>query len=463
MTQQAVQAVLNATCAMQVGRHHFRAESVECLKRQASTGLLSRSALAEGLCESERWMNHWGELCLGSARKTLPVLCDRLDLALPASRRALGGSAGHRKSRPVEDPVPDQALRCSLVDLGALSLRLVSSVEDRRRWVAMMEARHPQGWSRPPGVEVCYWIEFARQGALGGMNFCAASWRQRARDRFLGWSPDVREANLDRVVNNQRLLILTRVRVWGLASSVLREAVRRLPEDWRCAPETRALAVQDMSSLNHGSHGATEGLASIGRNGKATANGLRIHVGLAVTEAGRSLGLFEPNADDRGKLDNESRRWLQGMDRAREVAEACPNTRVITVCDQEGDFRDLLLKAESERQGLLVRARRRQARWIVVRNQLQHLRQWMASRPPRERRTLSLPVGEARRRAGTASERWKCLPSGSRWELGNATRSSTKGSACSRCPPPNRTPRPASRRCSGCCCAPMGEPHCTMP
>ena len=145
------QAVLNATCAMQVGRNHFRAESLECLKRQTSTGLLSRSALAVGLCESGEWVNHRGELCLGSAPKTLPVLCDRLNLALLASRRALGGSAGHRESRPVDGPVPDLALRCSLADLGTLSLRLVSSVEDRRRWVAMMEAHHPQGWSQPPG------------------------------------------------------------------------------------------------------------------------------------------------------------------------------------------------------------------------------------------------------------------------------------------------------------------------
>ena len=163
----------------------------------------------------------------------------------------------------------------------------------------------------------------------------------------------------------------------------------------RCALETRALAVQDTSSLNHGSPGATEGLARIGRNSKATAYGLRIHVGLAVTEAGRSLGLFEPNADDRGKLDNESRRWLQGMDRAREPAEACPNTRVITVCDQEGDFRDLLLKSESERQGPLVRARRCHARWILVRDQLQDLWEWMASRPSRGRRTLKLSARRA--------------------------------------------------------------------
>ena len=333
-------------------------------------------------------------------------------------------------------------------------------------------------------------------------------------------------ANLDRVVNHQRLLILPRVRVWGLASWALREAVLRLPEDWphprqvspasvhvsgfrtarhllsrrglavaedwqprlkavprrklgrwgdlpiptnadwadmehargnhpdgraqrrirhmgrawarrpgamipevfpaeaerkaayrllshgqvgmehlpashqqalaeRCTLETRALTVQDTSSLNHGSHGATEGLARIGRNGRATANGPRIQVGLAVTEAGRPLGLFAPNADDRGKLDNESRRWLQGMDRAREVAEACPNTRVITVCDQEGDFRELLLKAESERQGLRVRARRHHARCIVFRDQLLDLWEWMALRLPLERRTLKCSARRA--------------------------------------------------------------------
>ena len=85
---------MNATCAMQVGRHHFCAESLEWLKRQTSAGLLSRSALAEGLCESERWVNHRGELCLGSGRKALPVHCDRLKLALPGSGSGVAVFAG---------------------------------------------------------------------------------------------------------------------------------------------------------------------------------------------------------------------------------------------------------------------------------------------------------------------------------------------------------------------------------
>ena len=78
---------------MQVGRHHFCSESLEWLKRQVSAGSLSRSALAEGLCEREDWVNARGEFCLASARKALPVLCDRLKLPLPAPRRKFGGSA----------------------------------------------------------------------------------------------------------------------------------------------------------------------------------------------------------------------------------------------------------------------------------------------------------------------------------------------------------------------------------
>ena len=535
---------------MQVGRHHFCSESLEWLKRQVSAGSLSRSALAEGLCERENWVNARGEFCLASARKALPALCDWLKLALPAPRRKFGGSAA-RESRPLDGSVPDPALRRPLADLGSLCLRLVEGAEDRRLWVAMMEAHHPQGWSRPPGVQVRYWIESSGYGVLGGMGFCPASWHQRARDRYIGWSADARIAHLDRVLNNHRLLILPRVRVRGLASWALREAARILPDDWRraqgqsplllytyvdpayagacyraagwslleertsgrspaasrgsearrrrvlalplredwqqrlrsvpprklgrwgslpiprnadwadieyargnhpdgrvqrrirrmgrawarrpgaaipaifpaeaerkaayrllsndqvsmehilvshqealaerCALESRVLALQDTSSLNFASLGATEGLDRIGANGKATTQGLQIHVGLVVTEAGRPLGLFELNADYRGQPQKESQRWLRGMDRAGELAEACPNTRVIAVCDQEGDFWNLLLKAETEGQGLLVRASPGNSRWIVVEDRAVDLWEWMASRPPRGRRDLKLP------------------------------------------------------------------------
>ncbi len=49
---------------------------------------------------------------------------------------------------------------------------------------------------------------------------------------FGGWSGRARVDNLALVVNNARFLILPEVRVYGLASFVLKAAVLRLGADW---------------------------------------------------------------------------------------------------------------------------------------------------------------------------------------------------------------------------------------
>ncbi len=56
--------------------------------------------------------------------------------------------------------------------------------------------------------------------------------------------------------------------------------------------------------------------------------------------------------------DKESRRWLDGYDKAVELAAACPSTRVLVICDREGDIWDLLARSTEHEAGLLVRARR---------------------------------------------------------------------------------------------------------
>ena len=104
-----------------------------------------------------------------------------------------------------------------------------------------MATHHPQRWTRPPGAQRCYWIVSSRHGRLGGIAFCAASWHQKARDEFVGWSADARVANLQRMVNNNRFLLLPGVRVHGLASHVLDLAATRLPGDWEAAYGVRPL------------------------------------------------------------------------------------------------------------------------------------------------------------------------------------------------------------------------------
>ena len=71
--------------------------------------------------------------------------------------------------------------------------------------------------------------------------FCAASWHQKARDEFVGWSTDARVANLQLMVNNHRFLLLPGVRVHELASHVLDLAAMRLPGDWEAAYGVRPL------------------------------------------------------------------------------------------------------------------------------------------------------------------------------------------------------------------------------
>ncbi len=77
-----------------------------------------------------------------------------------------------------------------------------------------------------------------------------------------------------------------------------------------------------------------------------------------MTPEGRPLGLFTMDAAFRQEPGEDSRRRVAGLERARELATACPDTRVVSVCDREGDFRELLAHAVDTGAALLVRASR---------------------------------------------------------------------------------------------------------
>ncbi|MDE0578390.1 MAG: IS4 family transposase [bacterium] len=506
---------------MQVGLHQFDADTVEWFCVAVNEPGRTRNSLARELCVREDWTGHRGEPCLGSARKALPVLADKLGVSLPAARPAFGG---RRDAAPKAD-YPDVTVSCALADLGEVALEPVSGDADRRRWESMMATHHPQGWRRGPGSQMRYWVSSSVHGRLGGIGFCAASWHQKARDRFIGWSADARAANLSGVVNNHRFLILPGVRVHGLASRALELAADRVASDWessngvrpvmaytyvgpghggtcyraagwqrcpkrtsgqppgreslpvvrtvwmrpladdwnvvlcaepartirkapalhmdertdwagreyarcthpdgrvrdrivrmgrawlerpgapvpeifparsarkaayrllsnagvtmkhilephqatmveRCGLEETVLAIQDTTTVNYDTLVATGGLVNIGGGGGGT-QGLVAHVGLAVNEAGRPLGVFSLDATYADEHNEEvaSVRWRDGLDRAEELARACPETKVVTVCDREADIWGLFARAESTGSGLLVRARRGAKRRVCL-------------------------------------------------------------------------------------------------
>ena len=159
----------------------------------------------------------------------------------------------------------------------------------------------------------------------------------------------------------------------------------------RCRRERVVLAVQDTTMLNYNGLEATSGLVPLGGGGSGT-KGIAAHFGLAITTARRPLGVFEIDATMRdGKDESESVRWLKHFDKAQEIARACPGTRVVTVCDREGDIWELLSRAVATGTSLVVRAcRSKQRRVLCEDGKKKGLWDYMAEQPVLTRRVLTL-------------------------------------------------------------------------
>ena len=144
----------------------------------------------------------------------------------------------------------------------------------------------------------------------------------------------------------------------------------------RCHSQPVVLAVQDTTMVNYSGLEATEGLVDIGGGGSGS-NGLAAHVGVAFSEGGCALGVFHLDADFRAEdkatavEGEESERWLDGFGKAAELAAACPRTRVVNLCDREGDMWALLSEGcasggAADGSGLLVRASRSTRRRVFT-------------------------------------------------------------------------------------------------
>ena len=64
------------------------------------------------------------------------------------------------------------------------------------------------------------------------------------RDRFIGWTPELCEKNLPRVVDNPRFLILPWIKIPNLGSHILAIVRRQLPVDWTARYSTTPVLIE---------------------------------------------------------------------------------------------------------------------------------------------------------------------------------------------------------------------------
>lgn len=196
----------------------------------------SRHRISKELCERWGWQTPRGQLKTFAARSLLLKLAQRYDLRLPAVREAkrrhpwgLGPRQSSLASLP--PPVPIQAALETLRPL-VWQMALGGSVE-RERALDYLSTYHYLGCNRPVGTHLIYLVQDAQHRDLAVHLVGAAAWQCAARDRYIGWSAEMRARNLHRLGNHSRFLILPWVGVPHLASHLLGGLTRRLSPDWQ--------------------------------------------------------------------------------------------------------------------------------------------------------------------------------------------------------------------------------------
>jgi len=165
-----------------------------------------------------------------SCRKALAKLNQRGILDLPRQARTYGFERSTLNR--IETKIAN--LNCPLSELGEVSVSPVSSrySKESKIWFALLDRYHYLGSGPLCGAQIRYMVKSSKHGYLGALAFSSASWAIKSRDDYIGWTENARRANLNRVVCNDRFLILPTVQVKHLASHVLGLALSRLSRDW---------------------------------------------------------------------------------------------------------------------------------------------------------------------------------------------------------------------------------------
>jgi hypothetical protein len=139
-------------------------------------------------------------------------------------------------------------VRGQLADYQPVRLELIEDLAGRQLFQQYIQRYHPLGFRFPYGAQLRYVVRGGAPSSnvLACLLFTSAAWKMAPRDRWIGWSDQARQANLTRVVNNGRFLILPWVEVPHLASHVLALATRQLPADWLAAYGVQPLLLETL-------------------------------------------------------------------------------------------------------------------------------------------------------------------------------------------------------------------------
>jgi hypothetical protein len=189
-----------------------------------------RSAISRALCEQWNWRQANGQPKDRACRVLLLALERKGAITLPPR---LKESYRHpKKADRREYTIDSSELVGTVAEFGSLTIKMVRRTPEEGLWDFLVDRHHYLGTPWIVGSYLKY-LAYLDGRLVACLGWGSAAWKVAERDQLIGWDRRTREANLHKVVNNVRFLILPWVNVRHLASKVLALNARVLQADWQ--------------------------------------------------------------------------------------------------------------------------------------------------------------------------------------------------------------------------------------
>src|SRR5210317_1789500 len=191
----------------------------------------SRWALSKRLCRAWNWVQPNGALKDMVCRGLMLELHRAGHIRLPAKKRRVNNPFVNR-TKPAKVTIDHSPVDEKLSDIKPLRFCQVRRTGLEKLYNSLIEHYHYLCYCHPVGEQLKY-IVYSQQRPIACLAWSSAPRHIGCRDRFIGWSSEVRKKYIHRLAYNSRFLILPWVRVRFLASHLLGRMAKVISQQWQ--------------------------------------------------------------------------------------------------------------------------------------------------------------------------------------------------------------------------------------
>jgi len=191
----------------------------------------SRRRLSVKLCEAWDWTQANGAYRDMVCRGLMLALHRAGHIRLPEKKFSPQNPLAKRRT-PKKIAITQRPMGKKLSAIQPLEFRQVRRTPAEKLFNSLLAEYHYLGYTQPVGEHLKY-IVYAQNQPVACLSWSSAPRHIGCRDRFIGWTQDLRKINLHLMAYNSRFLLLPWVRVPHLASHILGRMSRILSTDWQ--------------------------------------------------------------------------------------------------------------------------------------------------------------------------------------------------------------------------------------